>query len=134
NRIARVRPRADEIAQRVGRRIDRDAHDVDARHHHLPRLEIAEFEELVENVSGLAAQEAALLALLDDHLQLLGRVVALLFSDVAFHADGAQYHVADAVERAHDGHQRYLQPFDERRYPERGARRALERERLRHHL
>ena len=81
NRVCGRRP--DDVAQLVDRRADANRDEVHARHHHLSRGEIAELEQLAQDASRLAAQQAALLALLDDELQLLGRVIALFFGDAA---------------------------------------------------
>ena len=54
---------------------DRNAGDADARHHHFAGGQLAELEELLQDLARLRAQRALLLGLLDDELQLLGRVV-----------------------------------------------------------
>ena len=62
-------------ADRVRRRADRNAGDAHARHHHLAGGQVAELEQLLQHLARLGAQRALLLGLLDDELQLLGRVV-----------------------------------------------------------
>ena len=69
-------------------RPDRKADDADARHHGLAGREVAELEQLVENPRGLAVERAAGLALLDDDLELLRRVHALV--DVGLPLDPEQ--------------------------------------------
>ena len=66
------------------------------RHHDFARRQVAELEELAQELTGLAAQQAALLALLDDVLNLLGRVIALGLHIRALDPDLAQ----DAVGHA----------------------------------
>ena len=61
----------------VGRRADRNADDAHARHHDLARGEVAELEQLPQDPARLGAKRAAVLALLDDELQFLGRVDVL---------------------------------------------------------
>ena len=75
--ISRVGGVGEDLADRVGPGADRDADDSHPRHHHLAGGEVAELEELLQHLAGLRAQRAELLALLDDQLQFLGRVVLL---------------------------------------------------------
>ena len=60
---------------------------------------IAELEQVAQDLPGLAAQQAAFLALLDDELQLLGRVIPLAVDLAPLDADQAQQAVADGVQR-----------------------------------
>ena len=87
DRISRVRVRADDGAELVGLGADRDADEQDPRHHHLTRGPIAELEQVAQDLPGLATQQAAFLALLDDELQLLGRVIPLALDLAALDAD-----------------------------------------------
>ena len=91
--------RADDRSQLVGLGADRDADQQHARHHHLAGGQIAELEQLAQDLAGLAAQQPAFLALLDDELQLLGRVITLGLDLLPLDADQAQQPVADRVQR-----------------------------------
>ena len=77
NREASVRPRADDFAQFAGGRSNTNRDQMHARHHHLSSREISKLEELPQDVPRFAAEQSALLAFLDDQLQLLGGVVPL---------------------------------------------------------
>ena len=72
HRIARVRGRGDALADYVGRRPQRDAADLHSRHHRLAGHGVAESEQLADHLAGVATQQPARLALLDDQRQLLG--------------------------------------------------------------
>ena len=69
-----------------------------ARHHDLRRRSVAELEQVAQNLPGLAAQQAAFLAFLDDELELLGGVIALALDLAPLDAGQAQQTVADGVE------------------------------------
>ena len=75
DRIARVRRPSEQIADLLRGRAERNAGQAHARHHDFTGGESAELEQLLQHLSGLGAQRAEVLALLDDELQLLGRVV-----------------------------------------------------------
>ena len=66
--------RAEQLADCAGVRAERNAGDADARHHDFAGRAVAELEQLLQHLPGLGAERAELLALLDDELQLLGRV------------------------------------------------------------
>ena len=64
--VARVRRRAEDRAQLVRRRADRDAGDPHARHHHLAGGQLAELEQLLQHLARLRAERPLLLGFLDD--------------------------------------------------------------------
>ena len=64
-------------ADRFGRAADRHAGDAHPRNHRFAGGEVAELEQLLQHLPGVRADGAELLALLDDQLQLLRRVVLL---------------------------------------------------------
>ena len=104
DRVSRVRVRADDRSELVGLGADWNAGEQNPRHHHFTRCPVAELEEVAQNLPGLAAQQAAFLALLDDELELLGGVIALPLDLAPLDADQAQQAIADGVQR-HDERQ-----------------------------
>ena len=134
DRVSRVGCVADDLLHGVDGRTGRDAGEADPGHHHLAGGEVAELEELAQDAPGLAAQQAALVALLDDELQLLAGVIALALVLRALDADQRQQPVARGVEDPYERQQRDLERLDDRRHEERGPQRRLQRQPLRHHL
>ena len=76
--IAGVRVAADDLAQLVHVGAGGNAHQPDARHHHLARRQAAELEQLAQDAARFPAQHPALVAFFDDELQLLGGVMRSL--------------------------------------------------------
>src|SRR5262245_24598402 len=135
DRITCVRLCAHDRPQLVGLAADRYAGEEDARHHGFPGRAVAELEQVAENLSRLAAQQAAFLTLLNDVLKLLGRVVALtFFGSLPSDAECREQPVRQRVQR--DDERRYdlFNGLDERREKEHRGLCAAERERFRDHL
>ena len=124
----------DDPPQLVRTRADLDTREHHARDHDLAGSQIAELEELAQDLAGFAAQHPAFLAFLDDVLQLLGGVIPLRFDFLPAHTDQSQQPVSDRIQSDHDGQQRRLEGQDERRHIQNRVRRPLQRQRLRHHL
>ena len=74
-RIPRVTGRRSDGDDVVGVAPNGKADHAHARHHDLAAVSVAELEQLAEHRARLVPQRAALLALLDDDLELLRRVV-----------------------------------------------------------
>ena len=75
--IARARLTPDDLPQLLGTGADGNAGDADARHHHFSGGELAELEQLLQDLARLGPQRALLFRLLDDQLQFFGRVVLI---------------------------------------------------------
>ena len=83
-----------------------------------PAVQIAELEQLLEHLSRLGAKRAALLALLDDELQLLGRVVLLGVVRLAIDAEQLQHQVAERRSApTTNGYRAFSHPQHRRRDP-----------------
>ena len=93
HRVARPLALRDQRDRVVERRVDRQRVDRGARRHHVARVLLRELEHALEQVGVLRLERAALLALLDEHAQLFGRVD--VFARRA-EPEGAQYHLRRA--------------------------------------
>ncbi len=123
--ISRVRLGPHDFPQILASGAHPNPNEVNARHHHLAGDQIAELEQLAQDLAALTAEKAALLALLNDELQLLSAVITLLLGQFALNADRPQDHVADGHQRDDDRQERLLQPFDQGRHVESSSRRTL---------
>ena len=65
-----------------------------------PGREVAELEQLAQQPAGFRAKRAALLALLDDELQLFGRVELLRARSLPAHAERPEQRARDAAQHA----------------------------------
>ena len=88
--------------------------EMNARHHHLPRFQVTELEQLSEDEARFAAQKASFLALLNDQLQFLGAVVSLFFRHLTADADGADGQRAQRVECDDERKNCFLDCFNRR--------------------
>src|SRR5688572_23349821 len=134
DRISGVRLRAHDRSQLIGLGPHRNPDELHAWHHGLAGREIAELEQLAEDVSGLAAKHAPFMAFLDDELKFLGRVVPLRVYLLTANPYQPQQPVSNRVQRDHERQDCLLQHVDHRGHVEHHPLRALERQRLRHHL
>src|SRR3954466_10766908 len=88
--VTRVRVSADDLPELVDLGSRWNADEVHSWHHHFDRRHVAELEQLAEHSAGFPAQQPTLLALLDDELQFVRRVVTLRFDFLPPDADQAQ--------------------------------------------
>ena len=65
--------------------------DPDTGNHHLAGGQVAEGEQLLQHLAGIGAQRPLFLGLLDDQLQLLGRVVLIGGFHLTLDAGGLQH-------------------------------------------
>ena len=99
DRVARAAALLDHRERLVERRVDRQRVDVRARRHDLARVLLRELEHALEQVASVRLEDAALLALLDENSQLVGRVDDLLERLTAFWPNSAQHELRRFVEQ-----------------------------------
>src|SRR3954468_9732634 len=88
--VTRVRVSADDLPELVDLGSRWNADEVHSRHHHFDGRHVDDFEQLAGRSTGFPAQKPTLLALLDDELQFVRRVVTLRFDLAPPDADQAQ--------------------------------------------